>query len=195
MTVASKAADATLLRIDFGAKLYSGKSQTLQLSFDLPGQGSAASRLVRMGKSLVTFPVWAYASDGATGSRVTVRFPAGYDVTVESGAFATRGTASDGGTVLGTGALASPWRSSPTFPPSGPRRIGRRRSRCRSSDGKIALTLRAWADDPAWATRVGALFPRRCRSSGTRWASPGPTALPVVVKEAVSRTPAGLRRA
>ena len=47
--------------------------------------GKPVNRQVRVGTGLVTFPVWAFASDGAKGSRVQVRFPAGYDVAVESG--------------------------------------------------------------------------------------------------------------
>jgi hypothetical protein len=191
VSASSKTADATVLRIDFGAKLYSGKSLTLRLSFDLPGKGSAASRLVRVGKSLVTFPVWAYASDGASGSRITVRFPAGYDVSVESGAFATRATASDGGTVLGSGALASPLAFFAYV--SGERAATYRASSVTVPvrDGRIALGLRAWADDPAWATRVGGTFRRALPVLRDAVGIPWPHSAPVVVKEAISRSSQG----
>jgi hypothetical protein len=56
----------------------------------------------------VTFPVWAFASDGARGSRVRVRFPAGYAVAVESGAFDTKVRTADGGTELATEPLGEP---------------------------------------------------------------------------------------
>ena len=190
-TVSSKTADATLLRIDFGAKLYSGKSLTLRLSFDLPGKGSAASRLVRVGKSLVTFPVWAYASDGASGSRVTVRFPAGYDVTVESGAFATRGTASDGGTVLATGALASPLAFFAYVSAERPATYRATSVTVPVRDGSIALALRAWGDDPAWATRVGGAFRSALPVLRDAVGIPWPHGAPVVVKEAISRSAQG----
>ena len=47
----------TMLRIDFGSRLYGGATHALRLSFDLPDPGRGASRQVRIGPSLVTFPV------------------------------------------------------------------------------------------------------------------------------------------
>ena len=47
--------------------------------------GGAATRDLRIGDSLVSFPVWAYATDATPGSTVSVVFPAGFDVEVEPG--------------------------------------------------------------------------------------------------------------
>ena len=106
--VTKRTSDYTMLRIDFGSRLYSGKAHDLRLTFDLPDPGRGANRQVRVGTSLVTFPVWAYASEGAQGSTVTVRFPAGYEVAVESGSFDRQAQGADGGTVLQAGPLAHP---------------------------------------------------------------------------------------
>ena len=103
--------------------------------------------------SLVTFPVWAFASNGARGSRVTVRFPAGYDVAVENGAFDSndedRGRRAR---ELATQPLAEPldyfaYVSAPEGRPS----TRRRRSRSGGGQDQVDLLLRGWRDDPAWS--------------------------------------------
>ena len=76
----------TLVRIDLAKRLYSHKSATIKLVFDLVDKGGAAGRQVRIGSSLVSFPVWAFATDATAGSSVRVVFPAGYNVEVQSGA-------------------------------------------------------------------------------------------------------------
>ena len=78
MRVANQHSKATLLRIDFGQRLYSGKTAALRLAFDLRRHGRRpATRRSAWATSLVTLPVWAFASDGARGSTVSVRFPEG----------------------------------------------------------------------------------------------------------------------
>ena len=177
----------TMLRIDFGSRLYGGATHALRLSFDLPDPGRGASRQVRIGPSLVTFPVWAFASDGAGGSTVSVRFPAGYDVAVESGKLVKGAKTSDGGTELHAGPLANPltffayvsgqqpavYRDTPLAVTAGPQ--------------SIRLTLQAWKDDAGWPARVRPLLqgalPVLRRDIGIPWPHPDP----LVVREAVSR--------
>ena len=191
MSAVRRSSDSTLVRIDFGAKLYGGKSTSLRLAFSLTNSGQGARRLVRVGTSLITFPVWAFASDGASGSRVTVRFPAGYDVQVESGSFATSATAGDGGRVLATGALANPLAFFSYVSAQQPATYRSSSLRVPVADGTIPLTMRGWKDDPAWAGRVGALFKRAMpvlrEQIGLAW----PHTSPVVVQEAVSRSTGG----
>ena len=62
-----------------------GSPRTYRLTFDLKDPGGAATRDLRVGDSLVSFPVWAYATRSTPGSTVTVVFPAGFDVEVEAG--------------------------------------------------------------------------------------------------------------
>ena len=172
----------TMLRIDFGSRLYGGATHALRLSFDLPDPGRAASRQVRIGPSLVTFPVWAFASDGAGGSTVSVRFPAGYDVAVESGKLDKGAKASDGSTELHAGPLASPltffayvsgqkpavYRDSPLDVTAGPQ--------------SIRLTLQAWKDDAGWPARIRPLFrgalPVLRRDIGIPWPHQEPARRP-----------------
>ncbi len=189
--VADRSKAATLLRIDFGARLYGGGGRSLELTFNLVDPGKPASRQVRVGTALVTFPVWAFASDGAKGSRVQVHFPAGYDVSVESGDFDSRVRTTDGGVTLATEPLGEPlsyfsyltaqreavYKSSPLTVDAGGR--------------SIDLVVRGWRDDPAWAGRIGALFrralPQLTREIGLAW----PETQPTVVQEAVSRAAGG----
>lgn len=191
VVVSKRAATYTLLRIDFGAHLYGGKSQTLSLAFDLKDASSKANAQVRIGGSLASFPVWAFASDGATGSTVTVTFPAGYAASAETGAFDHTLSTPAGGTSLVTDKLAKPLSffayvvgerqatyadTSLTVPTNGPR---------------IAITMRAWADDPAWAKRVGGLFAKALPVLAGEIALPWPHPDPLIVQEAVSRTTGG----
>ncbi len=191
VTVSSRSSDATILRINFGARLYGGHTATMRFAFNLVDTGSAARRLIRVGTSLITFPVWAYASDGATGSRVTVRFPKGYDVTVESGAFASRTKASDGGVVLATGTLADPIGFFAYVSAQQPATYHTSRVSVTVPDGAIALTMKAWKDDRTWAGRVGALFSRALPVLRKDIGLPWPHDAPVVVQEAVSRSTGG----
>ncbi len=188
--IASRGADATTLRLDF-AQLFGGHTTSFRFSFDLRDTGTAVQRLVRVGASLVTFPVWAYASDGASGSRVTVQFPKGYDVSVETGSFATQTHASDGGVVLGTNALANPLGFFAFVSAQQPATYLSTQLNVKVADGTIPLTMRAWKDDRSWAGRVGPLFTRSLpllRSDiGLAWPHDGP----VVVQEAVSRSTGG----
>ena len=185
--VAKTTRDARLLRIGFGAKLWSGKAATYRLTFNLPATGKGANPQVRVGSGLVTLPVWAFASNGVGGSTATVRFPAGWDVAVESGSFANCSGTPDGGTLLSTGPLAQPlaffafvsaqrpatYRETPIAVPVGGR--------------QAELVMRAWTDDAAWGKRIGKLLTRALPVLGTEIVVPWPHDDPIVVQEAVSR--------
>lgn len=187
--VARRTKQAILLRIGLGPRLYGGSSRSLRLSFDLPGAGKGASRQVRVGSSLVTFPVWAFASEGARGSRVAVRFPAGWDVAVEAGSFEQEARAEDGGTLLSTGPLDTPLAFFAYVSGQRPATYRELPMAVDLGAGPPAeLVLAAWADDPAWAKRVATLFsaalPVLRADIGLDWPRPEP----LVVREAASRT-------
>ena len=142
------------------AKLYSGKTATYRLAFDLVDPGGDASRDVRVGTSLASFPVWAFATDATPGSTVTVAFPAGYQVEVESGDIPAPTTDADGVVTLRTGKLATPLTF---FAYLVADRAGSYADRSVSTtvgSQPVGLTIRSWADDPAWSKRVGDLMTR-----------------------------------
>lgn len=181
----------TMLAIGLGSRLYSGQSRVLTLSFDVKDASATPDPQVRIGGSLASFPVWAFASDGATGSTVAVVFPAGYTVTVESGSFEQTGATADGGTRLSTAALAKPLSFFAYV--TGQRAAQYVDTPLTVQDGgtTIALTMRAWQDDPAWEKRVGDLFTKALPVLSTDIGLPWPHADALVVQEAESRTTGG----
>ncbi len=178
--------DARLLRIGF-PRLYSGKTAALRLSFVLPATGKGANPQVRVGSGLVTLPVWAFASTGATGSSVSVRFPAGWDVAVESGSLPQRSKAADGGTVLGSGPLSSPLTFFAFVSAQHPAVYKDKPLSVDVGGATASLVLRGWADDAGWSARMAALFKRALPALGDAIGVPWPHADPLVVQEAVSR--------
>jgi hypothetical protein len=158
--VARRTATSTLLRLDFGARIYSGKHATYRLTFDLPGTGPDASPQVRVGAGLITIPVWAFASNGASGSTVAVRFPAGWDVTVESGELARRPAAGGSGTVLASGPLDHPLTFFAFVTAQRPAAHTERTVTLPVGGQQVELRLQGWADDPEWMARIESLYGR-----------------------------------
>jgi hypothetical protein len=189
--VRKRTKDSTLLRIDFGSRLYSGKSRDFSVSFDLVDKGSPANRDVRVGPSLVTLPIWAHASTGAKGGTVTVRVPEGYEVAVEHGSFDTTTTTDDGGTRLSTGKLTKPLDFFAFVSAQRPATYAETPLSVPAGDETIELTLRGWKDDPAWTERVGELFTRSLPVLREEIGLPWPHAEPLAVEEASSRSADG----
>ncbi len=191
VTIAKKDSKSTTLRIDFGKRLYGGTSATFKLSFLLPDPKGAAGSLVRVGASLVTVPVWAFGTPSTPGSSVAVEFPPGYDVAVESGVFAATGTTAAGGTRLTTGSLSNPLAFFAFVSAQQPPEWTDTPLSVAVPDGTVELLMRAWADDPLWAGRVGKVLagalPILRDEIGFSW----PHTDPVTVQEAVSRTGGG----
>ena len=189
--VADRSKNATLLRIDFGRRLYGGDGRAMELTFNLVDPGKPATRQVRVGSGLVTFPVWAFASDGAKGSRVSVHFPRGYDVSVENGDFDSRTKTADGGVTLATDPLGEPLSYFAYLTAQREAVYKETPLTVAAGDGHVALLVRSWRDDPAWAGRIGGLFrkalPALSREIGLAW----PETEPTVIQEAVSRAAGG----
>jgi len=186
--VARQRSTSTLLRINFGSRLYGGKSRTFRLTFNLVDKGGKADRELRIGPGFITLPVWAYASTGARGSTVRVRLPAGYDVTVESGRFPSRSTTADGGTELASGSITSPLTWFAYVSAQSDPEYAETTLSIDAGQQAVPLTIRAWTNDAAWAKRIGSLFekalPALREDIGIDW----PTSEPTVVQEAANRS-------
>jgi hypothetical protein len=186
--VVKRTKDSTLLRLGFGTRLYSGARRTYRLTFDLIGAGKGANPQTRVGTGLVTVPLWAYASNRASGSTVSVAFPRGFEVTVAAGSMPVKVKSPDGGTVLRSGRIAAPLTWFAYVVGQEPAVYKDHPVDVRTEDGTVPLVLRAWADDAAWANRTGRLFrsalPVLREQLGIQW----PYTDPMVVQEAVSRT-------
>ncbi len=185
--VSKRTGRSTLLRLEFGTRIYSGKSTSLRLTFDLPGTGKAASPQVRVGASLVTLPVWAFASEGARGSTVTVRVPAGWDVAVESGELVRRDVAATGGVALESGPIPSPLTWFAYVTAHRPAEFQEQPLTVTVGDQQAELSLQGWADDPAWTRRMAALLGAVLPALGTEIGLPWPDGEPVEIAESVSR--------
>jgi hypothetical protein len=191
VSVRSRSKDSTLLRIDFGSRLYSGKRRSFTVSFDLVDKGTPANRALRVGPTLVTLPVWAHATNGAKGGSVTVRIPAGYEHAVETGHFDSVKTAANGSTELRTKALSKPLDFFAYVSAQKPATYSDTPLDVPTGDESVSLVLKGWKDDAAWTERVGGLFTKSLPVLREEIGLPWPHAEPLTVQEAVSRSAGG----
>ena len=190
--VVSKATQQyTLLRIDFGRRLYAGKTLGVRFRFDIPDPGGAPNRPVRISDALVSFPVWAFASDGAHGSQASVTFPRGYQVDVASGSLPLRSTLPGGRVVLRSGVLDKPTSFFAFVVADRPGAYTDTSIDVSVSGARVPLTVRAWSDDPGWAKRVGDLLRGGLPVMGDAIGRPWPWDQPMVVVEGASRSGEG----
>lgn len=191
VAVNKKLAGYTLLQLNFGRRIFSGKSATFNLQFDLPDPGGVPSRDVRIGTSLVSFPVWAFASPSTSGGSVTVVFPAGYTIGLDAGDLPPPTTDAAGRVTYSSGPLSDPLGFFAYFVGDKPGSYKDSKVVARVGGTDAQLTIRAWPDDPAWGKRVGGLFERGlpviAELVGLPWERPGG----LVIQEGVSRTTGG----
>ncbi|HET8587284.1 MAG TPA: hypothetical protein VFM74_05340, partial [Candidatus Limnocylindria bacterium] len=142
--------------VTFGAAVFFQQTYRYRITFDLLDGGGAPDREVRVGPSLVAFPVWAYGTADTGGSSVRVTIPAGYTVTVEAGAMTDRSTAST--TILVSDGIDDPTsyfayvsadRAGAFTATPLTLSVGRQTAR---------IEVRAWSDDPEWGKRMASLL-------------------------------------
>jgi hypothetical protein len=190
--VARRNSSFTLLRLDFAQQLASGKSARYRLRFDLKDPGGQPTRDLRIGDTLASFPVWAFASDDTAGSTVTVIFPKGYQVAVEAGRIPAPTTASDGRTIFRTGALSKPLDFFAYLVADRPGAYRDSTVTANVLGRNVSVTVRGWTDDAAWTQRVRRLLGTGLPALSERIGLPWPDYdTPLVVTEAVSRSTGG----
>jgi hypothetical protein len=158
VSIVSRNTSQEVLSVSLGGALGSGRTSSVTLAFDLPDPGGSAGRPIRVGLSLVTFPVWAYGSAGLPGSTVVVRFPAGYDVRVVSGPLAAPVTAPDGSIALTAGPIRDPLAFNAVVAADRPSSFVETKVNLEINGQPASLVVRAWPDDPAWGTRMSGLI-------------------------------------
>ena len=187
-----KTKSSTLLRLDFPQHLTSGKTAVYRLTFDLQDPGGVPTRDLRVGDSLVSFPVWAFATDGTPGSSVSVVFPAGFQVQVEAGSIPAPTTSPDGRVVFHSGALSKPLDFFAYLIADRPGAYASSTVSTTVLDAPVSVGVRAWSDDAAWGKRIGNLvqrgLPRLGERVGLAWPTFDPT---LTIEEAVSRSTGG----
>jgi hypothetical protein len=189
--VSKRTATYTLLELDLGARIYSGKSASYRLAFDIVDAGGAATRDVRIGSSLVSFPVWAFATDSTPGSTVRVVFPAGYEVQVESGSIPAPTKDASGKVIFQTARLGAPLSFFAYLVADRPAAHADQLLTANVGEVPVSLTIRSWADDTAWSKRVGGLVVRALPVLADRIGLPWPRDGGLVIHEAVSRSTGG----
>ncbi len=184
--------DHTRLRIDFGRNLFSGRSAEYRLTFFLEDPGGAPTRDLRIGDSLISFPVWAFATEETPGSSVTVVVPEGYEMAVEAGEIPEPDALDDGRIVYRTGALDDPLSFFAYLVGTRPGAYDETVVRTEVAGSPVSVTVRSWSDDAPWGERVGALLvdalPVLREEIGLEWPA---SAMPLTVQEAVSRSTGG----
>ena len=147
-----------VLAVGLGGALGAGRTTTVSLVFDLPDPGGSPGRPIRVGTSLVTFPVWAFGSAGLAGSTVVVRFPAGYDVRVASGPLLAPVTAADGTISVRAGPIPDPLAFNAVVAADKPSDFVQTTVSLDINGQPASLVVRAWPDDPAWGVRMSKLI-------------------------------------
>jgi hypothetical protein len=183
---------ALLLEIALGGRLWSGRSASVTLTFHLPDRGGPPLRPVRVGAGVIAFPVWAFASDGASGASVTVTIPAGYQVTAPPGAFPRQSLGLDGSTHLASGPLVRPTRFSALVVAEGEGIYVERSQTVTVAGQPVTLRLRWWADDPDWGQAEGAVVAQALAALGRVTGRPYLGPQPLVVSERAATALAGL---
>ena len=181
----------TLLRLDLAQRLYSGKAANYRLTFDLEDPGGAPTRDLRIGDSLVSFPVWSFATDDTPGSSVSVVFPDGYDVHVEAGDIPAPTVDDEGRTVFRSGTLDAPLDFFAYLVGDRPGAHTDTAVATTVADEPVKVTVRSWPDDPPWAERVSNVVKAGLPALGEHIGLPWPHADDLVIEEAVARTTAG----
>jgi hypothetical protein len=190
-TVSKTTATYTVVQLDLAARIFSGKSAAYRLVFDLVDKGGQASRDVRIGTSLASFPVWAFATDSTPGSTVKVIFPAGYQVAVESGDIPAPTTGADGVVTFQTGTLPTPLTFFAYLVGDRPGSYTDRSVSAGIGSHPVGLTIQSWADDPGWSKRVGDLMVRGLPAIAAKVGLDWPRAGGLTVRESVSRSTGG----
>ena len=167
------------------------RSASYRLAFDIVDAGGAATRDVRIGSSLVSFPVWAFATDSTPGSTVRVVFPAGYEVQVESGSIPDPTKDASGRVIFQTAKLGAPLSFFAYLVADRPAAHADQVLTANVGEVPVALTIRSWADDTAWSKRVGGLVVKALPLLADRIGLPWPRDGGLVIHEAVSRSTGG----
>ena len=155
--IKERTAEYTAIGLTFGRPVFNRQSYRYQVDFDLVDSGGAAARDIRISRSLIAFPVWAFGSDGLAGSSVQISVPPGYSPSVE-GAHLASSTSADGGTTLSSGVLSNPFAFFAYLSADRPGAFVETPLSLTVGDAQARVDVLAWEDDPAWGLRMKSLL-------------------------------------
>ncbi|MEO8511409.1 MAG: hypothetical protein ABI534_09215 [Chloroflexota bacterium] len=165
--------DLTAIAIAFDRQVFYQQRYPFTVSFDLPDPGGQPNRDIRIGSSLVAFPVWAFGSPETPGSHVEVYVPNGYTPTIEVGDLAPTDDGIGGATVLRSGQIgdALSWFAYVTA--EAPGAFSEQQLDLAIGDKPAQVVIRGWEDDPDWTanmtTWMRAGIPELSRLIGLPW--------------------------
>jgi hypothetical protein len=149
--VVDRTAGFAAVQVDFSRRVFFRESYAYTVTFDLLDAGGEAARDVRIGRSLVAFPVWAFGSDDEPGGSVRVELPSGYQATVQGSPMDRRRSPS--GTVL-SAEPDDPFSFFAYVSADLPGAYTDRQLSVRLQDTRAHIVVRAWDDDPQWSART-----------------------------------------
>jgi hypothetical protein len=147
------------IEVTFAQDLFYQQSYAFQVSFELPDKGGAPNRDLRVGTSIVAFPVLAYGSLGEAGSGVQVVLPRGFRASIQ-GSPMVSSTDSTGRVVLSADNLSDPFGFYAYLAADRPGTFGEHHLQTTIDGQAASLWVRSWEDDPEWGTRVSDLMNR-----------------------------------
>lgn len=165
--------DLTAIAITFDQRVFYRQRYAFTVSFDLPDAGGQPNRDIRIGSSLVAFPVWAFGSPETPGSHVEVYVPSGYTPTIEVGDLAPASDTVDGATVLRSGQIADALSWFAYVTAEAPGAFSEQQLNLEIGGEPAEVVIRGWEDDPDWAanmtTWMRAGIPQLARLIGLPW--------------------------
>ena len=185
VSVTSRQATYTLLKLNFGENLAAGATTNLTLTFDIKDPGGAPDRVVRISPSIVTFFVWAFATAETSGSSVTVRVPADYETSITRGPLNGPDTDASGNHVWTSGRIASPLDFIADVTAARPGAYVEGSRSTPVGDRVAVVVFRSWPDDEDWRLRMTDLFLAGLPVLGSEIGVPWPLDGPLTVQEAI----------
>lgn len=152
-SITQRTDEFTDVELTFGRALHFEDSYRYLVSYDLVDPGGAAGRDIRIGRSVVAFPAWAFGSSTVPGGSVRVDVPAGYHVSVEGTQMASSG-GGDQPTTLRTERLPDPFAFFAYVSADRPGAFTETPLSVSLGDRRATIDVRAWEDDPAWGSRM-----------------------------------------
>ncbi|HEX6654957.1 MAG TPA: hypothetical protein VF153_01970, partial [Candidatus Limnocylindria bacterium] len=150
--------DFSVIGVTFGRGVFYRQSYAYTVSFDLIDAGGRGTRDLRIGNSLVAFPVWAFGTEDEQGSSVSVDLPQAYTPDVQGAAMAQSRRA-DGGTRL-SATPDDPIAFFAYVTADRPGAFANASTRVDVNGLTTAVLVRSWDDDPAWGRRITNLMRR-----------------------------------
>ena len=159
VSVAASTPDYVKVEVTFGGEVHYRESYPFSLGFDLPDPGGAPNRDVRVGRSIVSFPVWAFGTGGEPGGSVHVLLPAGFTPTAQGDPLTTSQT-TDGGTLLSATSIPDPFAFAAYVSADRPGAFTEIPFQVGIGGTSVPVLVRAWDDDADWGAQLTDLMTR-----------------------------------